>query len=195
MELKSYRQWIGLLVVLVFPGILIAGLGWEVLRKQRDLDKQQVDKERSGIAIEIGADIRDRLNRVKAQEIAASGFDAVTYTDPSVALVASAKDGRLVLPWESEEPSPEPFRRAAEDLEKIKNDAWGVGCIDSTGLGTLVSGLASATSANAQLKLVNLDRRVHDVIRITHLHMVFEVFDDEAKAIRSFASHAGAAGW
>ena len=82
----------------------------------------------------------------------------------------------------------------AKDEKKILLNLAAVGYIDSSGLGALVSGLASAASANAQLKLLNLDRRVHDVIRTTHLHLVFEVFDDEAKAIRSFASHAGAAG-
>src|SRR5204862_6519372 len=100
--------------------------------------------------------------------------------------------GRLILGEESSA-----LRLALKDLlandeKKILLNLAGVGYIDSSGLGTLVSGLASATSANAQLKLLNLDRRVHDVIRTTHLHLVFEVFDDEAKAIRSFASHAGA---
>ena len=101
--------------------------------------------------------------------------------------------GRLILGEESIA-----LRQALKDLlendeKKLLLNLAGVGYIDSSGLGTLVSGLASATSANASLKLLNLDRKVHDVIRTTHLHMVFEVFDDEAKAVRSFASQVGAA--
>ena len=68
--------------------------------------------------------------------------------------------------------------------------------IDTSGRGVLVGGRTSATMANAQIKLANLDRKVHDVIRITRLHMVFEVLDDEQQAIRSFAGaprHSAAA--
>ena len=102
--------------------------------------------------------------------------------------------GRLVLGEEAIS-----LRQALNDLlakdeKKILLNLAGIGYVDTSGLGTLVTGLASATSANAQLKLVNLDRRVHDVIRTTRLHMLFEVFVDEAKAICSFASHAGATG-
>ena len=102
--------------------------------------------------------------------------------------------GRLVLGEESNA-----LRLALKDLlekneKKILFNLADVRYIDSSGLGTLVSGLASANNANAQLKLLNLDPRVHDVIRTTHLHLVFAVFDDEATAIRSFASQASAAG-
>jgi signal transduction histidine kinase len=122
MEAKRYRQLPGLLVALVLPSIAIAWLGWQVLAKQRDLDEEQTERERRSIAAQIGADVRDRLNRLKAQEILASGSAANAYSDPAVVLVAWAEGGKLVLPWESPEPGPEPFRRAAEGLGKIQDD-------------------------------------------------------------------------
>ena len=72
--------------------------------------------------------------------------------------------------------------------KKVLLNLAGVGYIDSCGLSLLVGGFLSATSAKGQMKLVNLDRRVHDVIRVTRLHTVFEVFNDEREAIHSFAA-------
>ncbi len=59
--------------------------------------------------------------------------------------------------------------------------------IDSSGIGELVSGFTSVANAGGQLKLINLTKRVKDLLQITKLYTVFEVFDDEAAAIRSFA--------
>src|SRR5262252_9295269 len=117
MELKRYRQLIGLLVLLVIPIVAIAGLGWQVM-------EQQVNKERSGIAIKIGSDIRERLNRIMAQETAASGSADDSYSDPSVMFVGRVDDGKLIPLWESPEPSPEPFRRASMTLARIRDDSF-----------------------------------------------------------------------
>ena len=65
--------------------------------------------------------------------------------------------------------------------------------IDSSGLGVLVSGFASITNTGGQLKLLNLNKRVRDLLLITKLFTVFEVFEDEAVAIRSFSEIASAA--
>jgi signal transduction histidine kinase len=62
------------------------------------------------------------LNRIKAQEIAAVSA-ADSYSDPAVILVAWAENGKLILPWESPEPNPEPFARAVAELEKVHDDA------------------------------------------------------------------------
>ena len=59
--------------------------------------------------------------------------------------------------------------------------------IDSSGIGELVSGFTSVANGGGQLKLINLTKRVKDLLQITKLYTVFEVFDDEAAAIRSFA--------
>ena len=59
--------------------------------------------------------------------------------------------------------------------------------IDSAGLGELTAAYTSVKHRNGQLKLLNLTKRVHDVMQITKLYTVFDVFDDEKKAIASFA--------
>lgn len=58
--------------------------------------------------------------------------------------------------------------------------------IDSSGIGELVSGYTTVSNAGGKLKLLNLTKRVHDLLQITKLYTVFEVFDDEAKALASF---------
>jgi anti-sigma B factor antagonist len=58
--------------------------------------------------------------------------------------------------------------------------------IDSTGIGILVSSFATVKSSGGQMKLANLSSRVKDVLLVTKLYTVFEVFDNEAAAISSF---------
>ena len=62
-----------------------------------------------------------------------------------------------------------------------------VSYVDSSGIGELVSGFTTVTNAGGMLKLLNLGKRVQDLLQITKLYTVFETFDDEAAAIRSFA--------
>jgi len=59
--------------------------------------------------------------------------------------------------------------------------------IDSTGIGELVSGFTTVTNSGGMLKLLNLNKRVKDLLQITKLYTVFDVHEDEAGAIRSFA--------
>src|SRR3954447_14423255 len=66
--------------------------------------------------------------------------------------------------------------------------------IDSSGLGVLVSGFASITNHGGRLKLVNLPTRIRDLLLITKLYTVFEVFEDEAAAVRSFGEATMPAG-
>ena len=58
--------------------------------------------------------------------------------------------------------------------------------IDSSGIGELVSGFTAVSNAGGQLKLLNLTKKVHDLLQITKLLTVFDVHDDEAKAVASF---------
>jgi anti-sigma B factor antagonist len=65
--------------------------------------------------------------------------------------------------------------------------------VDSSGIGVLVSSFATLTNAGGQLKLLHLTKRVKDLLVITKLYTVFDVYDDEPAAIRSFrGSPAGA---
>jgi anti-sigma B factor antagonist len=58
--------------------------------------------------------------------------------------------------------------------------------IDSSGIGELVSAFTAVSNQGGQLKLLNLTKKVHDLLQITKLYTVFDIHDDEAKAIGSF---------
>jgi anti-sigma B factor antagonist len=58
--------------------------------------------------------------------------------------------------------------------------------IDSSGIGELVSGYTSVKSRGGELKLLHLTKKVHDLLQITKLFTVFDVYSDEQIAVRSF---------
>ena len=65
--------------------------------------------------------------------------------------------------------------------------------IDSSGLGELVASYASAERNGGAMKLTNLSDRFIELIHITKLYTVFDVFDNEADALASFGSASEAA--
>ena len=71
--------------------------------------------------------------------------------------------------------------------KKILLNLGDVSYIDSSGIGELVSGFTTVTNSGGELKLLNLNKRVKDLLQITKLYTVFDVHEDEAGAIRSFA--------
>src|ERR1700742_921968 len=62
-----------------------------------------------------------------------------------------------------------------------------VSYIDSSGIGEMVSGFTTVANAGGTMKLLNLTKRVKDLLQITKLYTVFDVHEDEASAVRSFA--------
>ncbi|MEU3836366.1 STAS domain-containing protein [Streptomyces microflavus] len=70
---------------------------------------------------------------------------------------------------------------------KILLDLGSVTTIDSSGIGELVSAYTRATNRGAKLKLVNLPPKIHDILAITQLITVFDVYDTEDEAVKSFA--------
>ncbi len=76
---------------------------------------------------------------------------------------------------------------ATKGNKKLLLDLGEVSYIDSSGIGELVSGFTSLTTQGGQLKLLRLTKRVEGLLQITKLYTVFEVFDDEAAAVRSFS--------
>ena len=58
--------------------------------------------------------------------------------------------------------------------------------IDSNGLGELIASHTTVTRHGGQIKLVNLTKRVQDLLAICRLLTVFDVFDSEADALKSF---------
>jgi anti-sigma B factor antagonist len=60
--------------------------------------------------------------------------------------------------------------------------------IDSSGIGELVGAYTTVRNRGGELKLLNLTKKVHDLLQITKLYTVFEVHSDEFVALRSFTS-------
>ncbi len=69
---------------------------------------------------------------------------------------------------------------------KILLNLGGVGFVDSTGLGQIVASFTSVSNNKGQMKLLNVTKRLNDLLVITKLTNVFDTFDNEAEAIKSF---------
>jgi anti-sigma B factor antagonist len=70
--------------------------------------------------------------------------------------------------------------------KKILLNLGDVTYIDSSGIGELVSAFTAVRKEGGELKLLNLTKKVHDLLQITKLYTVFDVKDDEAAAISSY---------
>lgn len=73
-----------------------------------------------------------------------------------------------------------------QGMKKILLNLGDVTYIDSSGIGELVSAYTSVRNQGGELKLLNLTKKVHDLLQITKLYTVFDVKDDEATAIKAF---------
>jgi anti-sigma B factor antagonist len=73
-----------------------------------------------------------------------------------------------------------------EDRTKILFDLGGVTAIDSSGIGEMVACYTTVTKRGGQLKLMHLSPKINDILQVTQLITVFEVFDDEREALGSF---------
>ena len=71
--------------------------------------------------------------------------------------------------------------------KKILLNLGEVNYIDSSGIGELVSAFTTVRNQGGDLTLLNLTKKVHDLLQITKLYTVFDVKDDEAKAVKSFS--------
>ena len=112
-----------------------------------------------------------------ALTIASREVDGVTVLDLS---------GRITLGEGSVQ-----IRDAIRDLiskgqKSILLNLAEVNYIDSSGLGELVSAFTTSKNQGADLKLLHLTKKVHDLLQLTKLYTVFDVKDDEASAIASF---------
>jgi len=112
-----------------------------------------------------------------ALSIASRELDGVTVLDLS---------GRITLGEGSVQ-----LREAIRDLiskgsKNILLNLGDVNYIDSSGLGELVGAYTTAKNQAAILKLLNLTKKVKDVLQLTKLYTVFDIYDDEASAIASY---------
>jgi anti-sigma B factor antagonist len=101
-------------------------------------------------------------------------------------------DGRIVLGEESNSLREKLKSLIAEGKKKIVLNMANITYIDSTGLGTLVAGHVSARSQRASVRLCHLGQKFHEVLQITKLLTVFDVYDTEAAAVSSFQSSLAA---
>src|SRR5882672_3180607 len=100
-------------------------------------------------------------------------------------------DGRIVFGEESAELR-DTVKKLVTQSNQIILNLGGISYIDSGGLGTLVALYTTAHNAGGSVKLVNLTQRVGDLLQVTKLLTVFEVYDSEEKAIESFKTGAAA---
>ena len=75
----------------------------------------------------------------------------------------------------------------ASDQKNILLNLAEVSHIDSSGLGQLIGSYATVTERGGQLKLLNLQKRVNDLMQVTKLVTVFETYTNEEAALKSFA--------
>ena len=97
-----------------------------------------------------------------------------------------ALDGRIVLGEESNALREKVKSLIAEGKKKVVLNMANITFIDSAGLGTLVAAHHSAKSQGAALKLAHLGSKFQEVLQITKLLTVFDVYNSEAEAVASF---------
>jgi anti-sigma B factor antagonist len=100
--------------------------------------------------------------------------------------------GRIVLGEESNSLREKLKSLMAAGKKKIVLNMANITYIDSAGLGTLVAAYLSAKNQGASVRLCQLGKKFHEVMQITKLLTVFDVYDTEAAAVSSFQSYAAA---
>jgi anti-sigma B factor antagonist len=112
---------------------------------------------------------------------------ALKMTDRVVDGVAVvALEGRIVLGEESNALREKVKSLLAAGQKEIVLNMSNVTYIDSSGLGTLVASHSSTRAQGASLKLSNLGAKFQEILQVTKLVTVFEVYPSEAAAIASF---------
>jgi anti-sigma B factor antagonist len=84
----------------------------------------------------------------------------------------------------------ETVKKAIAENNRIVLNLGEISYIDSGGLGTLVGLRTSAQNAGGTIKLTNLTKRVGDLLQVTKLLTVFDVYNSEAEAVESFRKAA-----
>ena len=74
----------------------------------------------------------------------------------------------------------------AKGSKKLLLNLGDISYIDSSGIGEMVSAFTSVKNSGGELKLLNLTKKVHDLLQITKLYTVFDIWDNEPRAVSSF---------
>jgi anti-sigma B factor antagonist len=155
---------------------------------------------RSSITIQRSGIIHILISfRASARVAAGTAFDeeennvALKMTNREVDGVAVvALDGRIVLGEESNALREKVKSLMAEGKKKVVLNMDNITFIDSAGLGTLVAAHHSVKTQGASLRLCHLGSKFQEVLQITKLLTVFDVYNTEAEAVSSFSKGAGA---
>ena len=94
--------------------------------------------------------------------------------------------GRIVLGDELETLRGSVQTLLSQGKKKVILNLAEVSYIDSSGVGELVRSFTSVRNQEGELKLLNLTQKVHDVLHVTKLYTVFDIREDEFKAVKSF---------
>jgi anti-sigma B factor antagonist len=101
--------------------------------------------------------------------------------------------GRIVLGEESGALRDMVLDLLSKGYKQILLNLDAVDYIDSMGLGSLVGAFTSVRKQGGELKLLNLNNKVTDVMQITKLYTVFDIMNDEATGVKSFGQSTAAA--
>lgn len=105
-------------------------------------------------------------------------------------ILAIECNGRIVFGEETSLLRDEVKKAIADNIKRIVLNLGEVSYIDSGGLGTLVALHTTAHTAGASVKLANLTKRVGDLLQVTKLLTVFDVYNSEYEALESFRTAA-----
>jgi len=103
-------------------------------------------------------------------------------------------DGRIVLGEESNSLREKLKSLVAAGKNKIVLNVANIKYIDSTGLGTLVAAHVSAKTQGASVRLCHLGQKFYEVMQVTKLLTVFDVYETQAAAVSSFQLARATAG-
>ncbi|MFL6467172.1 MAG: STAS domain-containing protein [Pyrinomonadaceae bacterium] len=95
-------------------------------------------------------------------------------------------DGKILLGETNRQLNEAIYELIAEGKNRVVLNLEKVTAIDSSGLGEIVAGFSTLVKAGGTLKLVNMPSRVTDIMTVTKLYTVFDVYDTEADAVNSF---------
>lgn len=162
------------------PENLMKESGRGILVMQASMDQVNIRRAPSGATevrmVKFLPKVREEEHKMSLK-VNKREVDGVTIVD---------LEGRIVLG----EPTAT-LRETLQDLvargqRKVLLNLGGISYVDSSGLGALVSGFTTVTSQQGQLKLLHLTTKVHDLLQITKLLTVFDVYEDESAALKSF---------
>ena len=138
-----------------------------------------------GVVVRHGSRPRDFRKRVRGKGIRSMSLK-INIRETAAAAILDMS-GRVTLGGGLADLRDSIREALAGDQKNILLNLAEVSYIDSSGLGQLIGSYATVTSRGGQMKLLNLQKRVNDLMQITKLLTVFETYTNEEAALRSFA--------